>query len=323
LIKASAIIPLADYFEMELNDIVQWRGNYYHLRAINDYNLKDGTCKLELLGPIIRDAATISTLDCSFYFSSSFEGIIPTTTSTTTASPTTSTTTAVPTTSTTTLEPTTSTTTLEPTTSTTTAVPTTTTTLAPSAFETYTISYSDGSGLNINSITVYIVTGSNAVSYSVEASVDNVNWVTTPYSKSVDDLFYSSLNNGSPTAFGQVTWGPGLPSFTSSLYWRVVQENVDTSIDYGSSQLLTGSVNYEVYTCNTNLTGWVSQSIQVHGGSGLSAGAIYREGSFGSPPSICYQIIRYIGSSTTGSQYEYTGQVPGGIGDPCDSVDCL
>jgi hypothetical protein len=56
LFKASAIIPLADYFEMELNDIVQWRGNYYHLRAINQYNLKDGTCEIELLGPIIRDA---------------------------------------------------------------------------------------------------------------------------------------------------------------------------------------------------------------------------------------------------------------------------
>lgn len=56
LFNASAIIPLADYFEMELNDIVQWRGNYYHLRAINEYNLKDGTCKIELLGPIIRDA---------------------------------------------------------------------------------------------------------------------------------------------------------------------------------------------------------------------------------------------------------------------------
>ena len=36
LINASTIIPLADYFEMELNDIVEFRGNYYHLRAIND-----------------------------------------------------------------------------------------------------------------------------------------------------------------------------------------------------------------------------------------------------------------------------------------------
>lgn len=83
LFKASAIIPLADYFEMELNDIVQWRGNYYHLRAINDYNLKDGVCKIELLGPVIRDA--ISGINppppippgppefCVFNFSSSVE----------------------------------------------------------------------------------------------------------------------------------------------------------------------------------------------------------------------------------------------------------
>ena len=56
LINASAIIPLADYFDMELNDIVDWRGNYYHLRAINDYNLKTGECKIQLLGPIIEDA---------------------------------------------------------------------------------------------------------------------------------------------------------------------------------------------------------------------------------------------------------------------------
>lgn len=105
LIKASAIIPLSDYFEMELNDIVQFRGNYYHLRAINDYNLKDGTCKIELLGPIIKDAAPTTEIDCSFYFSSSIEGLVPTTTSTTTASPTTSTTTTIGPTTTTTLAP--------------------------------------------------------------------------------------------------------------------------------------------------------------------------------------------------------------------------
>ena len=56
VLNCSAIIPLADYFEMELNDIVNFRGNYYHLRAINDYSLKDGTCNLQLLGPIIPDA---------------------------------------------------------------------------------------------------------------------------------------------------------------------------------------------------------------------------------------------------------------------------
>ena len=100
LFKASAIIPLADYFEMELNDIVQWRGNYYHLRAINEYNLKDGTCNIELLGPIIRDAVDRvpepipPITNCTFNFSSS---VVPaTTTTTTTAGPTTTTTTAAP-----------------------------------------------------------------------------------------------------------------------------------------------------------------------------------------------------------------------------------
>jgi hypothetical protein len=55
LIAADAVIPLADYFELELNDIVEWRGNYYHLRAVNEYSFTDGTCKLQLLGPIIAD----------------------------------------------------------------------------------------------------------------------------------------------------------------------------------------------------------------------------------------------------------------------------
>ena len=60
LINASAIIPLADYFEMELNDIVQFRGNHYHLRAINDYNLTTGECNIQLLGPILEGALVVS-----------------------------------------------------------------------------------------------------------------------------------------------------------------------------------------------------------------------------------------------------------------------
>jgi hypothetical protein len=56
LLNCSAIIPLADYFKMELNDIVNFRGNYWHLRAINDYSLKTGECELQLLGPVIPDA---------------------------------------------------------------------------------------------------------------------------------------------------------------------------------------------------------------------------------------------------------------------------
>ena len=55
LLNCAAIIPLKDYFTMELNDIVNFRGNYYHLRAINDYSLKTGECTLQLLGPIIAD----------------------------------------------------------------------------------------------------------------------------------------------------------------------------------------------------------------------------------------------------------------------------
>jgi hypothetical protein len=59
LINASAIIPLADYFEMELNDIVQFRGNDYHLRAINNYNLSTGECDIQLLGPILEGSLNI------------------------------------------------------------------------------------------------------------------------------------------------------------------------------------------------------------------------------------------------------------------------
>ena len=89
LINASAIIPLADYFKMELNDVVSWRGNYYHLRAINDFNLKNGECQIQLLGPILPDALPFA------------NPVVPTTTTTTSTS-TTSTTTSTTTTSTTT-----------------------------------------------------------------------------------------------------------------------------------------------------------------------------------------------------------------------------
>jgi hypothetical protein len=76
---------------MELNDIVEWRGNYYHLRAINEYNLKNGECKIQLLGPL--EPPVISNLlpekDCGFNFTSSLINTTSTTstTSTTTAPP--------------------------------------------------------------------------------------------------------------------------------------------------------------------------------------------------------------------------------------------
>jgi hypothetical protein len=59
LLNASAIIPLADYFKMSQNDIVEFRGNYYHLRAINDYSLKNGECGIQLLGPILSDSLNL------------------------------------------------------------------------------------------------------------------------------------------------------------------------------------------------------------------------------------------------------------------------
>lgn len=60
VVNASAIIPLAAYFQMELNDIVEFRGNNYHLRAINDYNLSTGECNIQLLGPILEGSLVIN-----------------------------------------------------------------------------------------------------------------------------------------------------------------------------------------------------------------------------------------------------------------------
>ena len=55
LINVSGIIPFADYTDLQLNDIIEWRGNMYHLRAINNYSVKTGKCDMQLLGPIISD----------------------------------------------------------------------------------------------------------------------------------------------------------------------------------------------------------------------------------------------------------------------------
>jgi hypothetical protein len=55
LINAAAIIPFAEYTKLTLNDVIEWRGNYYHLRAVNDYSVKTGECDIQLLGPIITD----------------------------------------------------------------------------------------------------------------------------------------------------------------------------------------------------------------------------------------------------------------------------
>jgi hypothetical protein len=88
VLNASAIIPLADYFKMELNDIVEFRGNYYHLRAINDYNLKNGECQIQLLGPILAAASPASQPACNYNGVTIIcESPPVTTTTTTTATP--------------------------------------------------------------------------------------------------------------------------------------------------------------------------------------------------------------------------------------------
>jgi len=60
LLNMAAVIPLGDYIDMELNDIVQFRGNDYHLRAINDYNLSTGECNIQLLGPILEGSLNVN-----------------------------------------------------------------------------------------------------------------------------------------------------------------------------------------------------------------------------------------------------------------------
>jgi hypothetical protein len=155
LVNATAVIPLADYFDLELNDIAEFRGNYYHLRAINDYNLTTGEANIQMLGPIIPDtiAAVLSgswapiVNECEFEFTVTSGSVPTTTTTSTTTSTTTAPTTTTSTTTSTTTEPTTTTT--STTTSTTTTPPTTTTstttTTTTLAFYTYRI-YNSSSG---------------------------------------------------------------------------------------------------------------------------------------------------------------------------------
>jgi hypothetical protein len=60
LLNMAAVIPLGDYIDMELNDIVEFRGNDYHLRAMNDYNLSTGEVNIQLLGPILEGSLNVN-----------------------------------------------------------------------------------------------------------------------------------------------------------------------------------------------------------------------------------------------------------------------
>lgn len=55
-IECEANLPFGLFIKLKLNDIILFKGSHFHLRAINDYNLKTGDCKLQLLGPIIKDS---------------------------------------------------------------------------------------------------------------------------------------------------------------------------------------------------------------------------------------------------------------------------
>ena len=55
-IECEANLPFSMFINLKLNDIVLFKGSHFHLRALNDYNLKTGDCKLQLLGPIIKDS---------------------------------------------------------------------------------------------------------------------------------------------------------------------------------------------------------------------------------------------------------------------------
>ena len=55
-IECEANLPFGLFIDLKLNDIVLFKGSHYHLKAINNYNLKTGDCNLQLLGPIIKDS---------------------------------------------------------------------------------------------------------------------------------------------------------------------------------------------------------------------------------------------------------------------------
>jgi hypothetical protein len=93
LVNCTGVIPIGDYIDLELNDIAQFRDNYYHLRAINDYDLKTGECNIQLFGPIIPDVIQAilfpqSNIDCTLSGGSITTVIAPTPTATPTSTPT-------------------------------------------------------------------------------------------------------------------------------------------------------------------------------------------------------------------------------------------
>jgi hypothetical protein len=291
LFNCEAIIPLSDYYKMELNDIVEWRGNYYHLRAINDYNLSNGECKIQLLGPLEPPVISniLPELQCTFDFTSSV--IVTTSTTTTTAAPTTTTTlaptttttTLVPTTTTTSTTSTTSTTTLAPTTTTTTttAAPTTTTTLAPTTTTT-TVAPTTTTTTNSSTIKTLIleITGSGNLSLmSASIGYGYFNWANcTEY------LNLASTSPVTGSTRGEVSvdlgpspndgnWGVGLYLQASSGYnftrtnpsFPTVARFYKDNVEVGQYSITNPTAVYDVLDTDFGfLSTWNTASVSVN-----------------------------------------------------------
>ena len=205
LVRVSAKIPLAEYFDTQLNDLITFRGNQYQLRAINNYNIQDGSCIVELIGPVDQNVFDLS--------AQSQQPDTSTTTTTTTVAPTTTTTTtsSPTTTTTTTSSPTTTTTTTAAptTTTTTTSAPTTTTTTTIGSLNEYDTTANPRFGAGNSGTACSSITLQDKI-YSTRSNVSNI---------VAGDILYEDAGGTTPWDGGE----------TSSQQWYRVTDGV-TSI---------------------------------------------------------------------------------------------
>lgn len=240
LVACSAIIPLADYFTLNLNDVIEWRGNYYYLRAINDYNTANGECNLQLLGPILDDTLTIPFIppvDCSFNFTAVTPTSTTTSTSTTSTSTTsTSTTTLGPGQSTTTTSTSTSTSTTSTSTSTsstTTAAPTTTTTTTAGPTTTSTSTSTSTTSTSTSGPTTTTTTIASLIPCYISGAVSNY---YTPETENTGSSLWNDWIGGA--TLSALT---GSPSFTST---GVIFDGTNNLGTTSSNVGLDGALNF-------------------------------------------------------------------------------
>jgi hypothetical protein len=314
LVACSAIIPLADYFTTNLNDVVEWRGNYYYLRAINDYNIANGECNLQLLGPILDDTLTvpfIPPVDCNF----NFTAVTPTSTTTSTTSTstttlgpgqsttTTSTSTSTSTSSTTTSAPTTTTTTTAgpTTTSTTTAAPTTTTTTTagPSTSTTSTSTTISPTSTSTTTCALTLYKWDVSVTVGTTYRYNSIWYIDT------DGLLQSQVSYNA---------GSGAQTFAYSIYspyqpWRLDGFNfndiVQTAYSCANITPSTSLRQYATITWVDNFAAYAYKLVSSEGTSYFFDGAFVPTGSIPEPYQICLTAIPPV--SLLGSPYVGTG----------------